>query len=113
VSQSDTSYLNTFYAKIDEIIDQCGCKDYWGNLVNDPVNGVDIAVDAYFVMMFLNIVGGLRIKGGITEGKFYYEPYGIQGPYTINMPNTWKNVVYSAVGNNQELYNVINNIALV
>lgn len=113
VSQSDTSYLNTFYTKIDDIIDQCGRKDYWGNLVNDPTNGVDIAVDAYFVMLFLNIVGGLRVKGGITEGKFYYEPYGIQGPYTINMPNTWKNVVYSAVGNNQELYNVINNIALV
>lgn len=110
VSQSDVTYLNTFYNKIDDIIDQCGRKDFWGNLVLDPANGVDISVDGFFVMMFLNIVGGLRVKGGITEGKFYYEPYGIQGPYSINMPNTWKNVVYSAVGNNQELYNVINNV---
>jgi hypothetical protein len=110
VSQSDVSYLNTFYNKIDDIIDQCGRKDFWGNLVIDPANGVDISIDGYFVLMFLNIVGGLRIRGGITEGKFYYEPYGIQGPYTINMPNTWKNVVYSAVGNNQEMYNVINNV---
>lgn len=113
ISQSDTSYLNTFYSKIDDVINTSGQKDYWGNFVIDPANGVDISLNGFFILMFLTVTGGLKIKGGITEGRFYYDAYGLCGncgPYNINMPSTWKNIVFSAVGNNEELYNVINNI---
>lgn len=110
ISQSDTSYLNTFYTKIDDIINTAGVKDWWGNLVVDPVNGIDLSLNGFFLLLFMNIAGGIRIKGGITEGKFYYEAYGLQGPYSINLPNTWKSIVFSGVGNNEELYNVINNV---
>ena len=112
ISQSDTSYLSTFYDSIDAVITAVGQKDYWGNFMINTANGVDLTLNGFFVFMFLNVIGGLKIKGGITEGKFYYEAYGVQGPYTINMPNTWRSIIFSAIGNNEELYNVINNIQL-
>lgn len=110
ISQSDTSYLNTFYTKLDDIIAAAGEKDWWGNLVVDPRNGVDLKLNGFLALLFLNIAGGIRIRGGITEGKFYYEAYGLQGPYSINLPSTWKSIVFSGVGNNEELYNVVNNV---
>lgn len=110
ISQSDTSYLETFYDKIDDVIDAAGVKDWWGNLVVDPANGVDLTLNGFFSLLFLNISGGLRVRGGITEGKFYYEAYGLYGPYSINLPSTWKSLVFSGVGNDEELYNVVNNV---
>lgn len=110
ISQSNTSYLSEFYSRIDTIISSIGEKDYWGNLSATPENGVDITLNAFFVFLFLTVAGGMRINGGITEGKFYYEQYGINGPYSINLPSTWNNIVFSAVGINEELYNVVNNV---
>ena len=60
--------------------------------------------------MFLTNIGGLRIQGGVTESKFYYEEMGIKGTYNANMPSTWKNVKLKGIGPNAELYNVVNNV---
>ena len=110
VSQSDLSYLPAFYTAIDNVINAAGAQDFWGNLVMNPTNGVDLTLNGFFVFLFINIAGGLKIKGGITEGKFYYDAYALTGPYNINMPATWKSLVFSGVGNNEELYNVVNNV---
>jgi hypothetical protein len=59
-------------------------------------------------MIFLNGIGGLRIEGGVTESKFYYEEFGIKGKYFASMPNTWKNIRLKGIGISQELYNVVN-----
>jgi trehalose/maltose hydrolase-like predicted phosphorylase len=103
VSQSDTSYLNTFYTAVDDVMAVVAEKDYWGSS--------DLTVNGLFVFLFLTVMGGIRITGGITEGKFYYEQYGLAGAFNVNMPNTWKNIVFSGVGENRELYNVVNNIS--
>lgn len=110
ISQSDTTYLSGFYDKLDHVIDQNALKTFWGHISEDVSHGVDVTLNGLFLFIFLNIVGGMRIRGGITEGKFYYEPYSLYGPSFVNMPDTWKNIVYSAVGNDQELYNVVNNV---
>lgn len=110
ISQADTSYMVDFYNSIDNIIDIAGVKDWWGNLVIDEDNGVDLTLNGFFILLFLNIAGGLKIKGGITEGKFYYECFCLKGPNSINLPNTWKSIVFSGVGNDQELFNVVNNV---
>lgn len=103
VSQSDTSYLNTLYTIIDSVMANTAEKDFWGS--------TDLTINGLFVFLFLTVMGGLRVTGGITASKFYYEPYGITGAFTVNMPSTWKNIVFSGVGNEGELYNVVNNIA--
>jgi hypothetical protein len=110
ISQSDTTYLSGFYDKLDHVIDQNALKTFWGHISEDVSHGVDVTLNGFFLFIFLNIVGGMRIRGGITEGKFYYEPYSLYGPSFVNMPDTWKSIVYSAVGNDQELYNVVNNV---
>lgn len=110
IAQSDTSYLSTFYNELDNIIDTNGQHDYWGHLVTDIKNGVDININGLYLFMILTIMGGFHIKGGITEGKFYYEAYGLCNCFSTNMPETWNNIVFSAIGNNQELFNILNNI---
>ena len=53
-------------------------------------------------------IGGLTIEGGITESKFYYKEFGIQGKFYSNMPNTWKNIRLKGIGASGQLYNVVN-----
>ena len=60
--------------------------------------------------MFLVVVGGLQISGGITEGKIRYKDYGIESTNQVNLPLTWRNIVFSGIGNEQELYVVTNSL---
>ena len=60
--------------------------------------------------MFLTNIGGLSIKGGVTESKFYYEEFGIRGSYNGNMPSIWKNIKLKGIGSDMELFNVVNNV---
>ena len=110
IIQTNTGNLTTFYDKVRETLNE-NAKDLWGyfgRVGNDAGN--DVSLNAFFVMMFLTNIGGLRIQGGVTESKFYYEEMGIKGTYTANMPNTWKNIRIKGVGPTSELFNVVNNV---
>lgn len=111
ISQADISYLSDFFDKIDVIIDECGNKDYWGNLMSDPKNGIDIALHGLFIFMFITVIGGIEVVGGVNEGKIRYMDYGIKSTNQVNLPSTWRNVVFSGIGGNQELYIVTNSIS--
>jgi trehalose/maltose hydrolase-like predicted phosphorylase len=109
VIQTNTSQLTTFYDKLSIVLNQ-NVNELWGhfNRVN-PTIGSDVSLSACFIMVFLNCIGGLRIQGGVTESKFYYEEFGIYGTYFANMPSTWKNIKLKGIGPIKELYNVVNN----
>lgn len=108
--QSDTSQLTAFYDKLISMLDE-NVNELWGHFNRiTPKMGNDVSLSASFVLMFLTSIGGLRIQGGVTESKFYYEEFGIKGTYFANMPNTWKNIRIKGIGPSQETYNVVNNI---
>jgi trehalose/maltose hydrolase-like predicted phosphorylase len=108
VMQTNTSTISTFYSKLIKIFDD-NIREVWGhfNRVSGE-QGNDTTLSALFIMIFLNGIGGLRIEGGVTESKFYYEEFGIKGKYFATMPNTWKNIRLKGIGVSQELYNVVN-----
>jgi hypothetical protein len=110
IAQVDTSTMSAFYTQLLETLQQHGAE-LWGqfNRVNSNM-GNDVSLSAMFLMMFLTNIGGLKIYGGVTESKFYYEEFGIRGVYNANMPNTWKNIRIKGVGTTQQLYNVVNNL---
>lgn len=108
-SQNNASKLSDFYTKLNEMLDT-NATELWGYFgrLNNKTN--DVSLSAFFVMMFLTNIGGLSIKGGVTESKFYYEEFGIRGSYNGNMPSIWKNIKLKGIGTDMELFNVVNNI---
>ncbi len=108
VIQSDVTHINDFYTMLFKALNE-NVRDIWGyfNRVNEA-QGNDVTLNALFLMLFLTGIGGLQIKGGVTESKFYYEEFGIKGRYFANMPNTWKNIRLKGIGTSQELFNVVN-----
>jgi trehalose/maltose hydrolase-like predicted phosphorylase len=109
IIQTDTSQLSTFYNRLNTLLNT-NVNELWGHFNRvDASIGNDVSLSACFIMMFLNCIGGLRIRGGVTESKFYYEEFGIYGTYFANMPTTWKNIRLKGIGPSQELYNVVNN----
>jgi trehalose/maltose hydrolase-like predicted phosphorylase len=108
VMQTDTTKINTFYSRLIKVFEE-NIREVWGHFNRvSAEQGNDITLSALFIMMFVNGIGGLRIDGGVTESKFYYEEFGIKGKYFANMPNTWKNIRLKGIGVRQELYNVVN-----
>lgn len=108
VMQTNTSKINTFYSKLIKIFED-NIREVWGHFNRvSAEQGNDTTLSALFIMIFLNGIGGLRIEGGVTESKFYYEEFGIKGKYFAIMPNTWKNIRLKGIGVSQELYNVVN-----
>lgn len=108
VIQTTTSEIPTFYTKLFKTLNE-NVRDIWGhfNRVSGS-QGNDVTLNALYVMMFLMGIGGLTIEGGVTESKFYYKEFGIQGKFYANMPSTWKNIRLKGIGTNAQLYNVVN-----
>ena len=108
IIQTDATKISAYNNFITKIFDE-NVREVWGHFNRLSNNqGNDITLNALFIMMFLNSIGGLRIQGGVTESKFYYEEFGIKGRYFANMPNTWKNIRLKGIGVSQELFNVVN-----
>jgi protein-glucosylgalactosylhydroxylysine glucosidase len=108
VMQTDATKINTFYTKLFKVFED-NVREVWGHFNRvSAQQGNDATLNALFIMIFLHGVGGLRIEGGVTESKFYYEEFGIKGKYFTSMPKTWKNIRLKGIGVSQELYNVVN-----
>jgi trehalose/maltose hydrolase-like predicted phosphorylase len=107
-TNSNTNALFDFYMNLYNTLNT-NTTGIWGYFTrNNTLSGNDISLSAAFIKMFLNNICGLRIQGGVTESKFYYEEFGIRGTYNSYMPPIWKNVKVNGVGPNSEMYNVVN-----
>jgi trehalose/maltose hydrolase-like predicted phosphorylase len=106
--QADPTQISTFYTKLFKALNE-NVRDIWGhfNRVSET-QGNDVTLNAFFIMILLMGIGGLTIEGGVTESKFYYKEFGIQGKFYANMPNTWKNIRLKGIGISGQLYNVVN-----
>ena len=60
----------------------------------------DISVSAMYVFSLLTGLGGLRVAGGVTDSRFYYENMGILANSGNVLPNTWDKMTITGVGPN-------------
>jgi len=81
---------------------------FTNSLYSTPYN--DISISSLFLFTLLTSVGGLRVTGGITPMRFYYEDFGIAQNTSNVMPVTWKLINITGVGPTQTAYNLVNQL---
>jgi protein-glucosylgalactosylhydroxylysine glucosidase len=104
------SFAEEFYAKLQSVSTNAVLSP-WQTFTNSLFKRSynDISVSALFILNLLTSVGGLRILGGITEARFYYEEFGIRSRTANVMPKTWKQLDIQGIGHNaSSSFNIIN-----
>jgi trehalose/maltose hydrolase-like predicted phosphorylase len=66
------------------------------NVNNKTIN--DIGVSAAYILNLLTSIGGLKIYGGISETRFYYEEFAIKSSSASVLPKSWKKLRIDGVG---------------
>jgi hypothetical protein len=105
----DTAYTSTFGASLQSIL-TTNVVGVWGNFNANNSTGEynDLSLSSMFILMLLTGPGTLRVRGMVTETRFYTETMGIYVATSHYMPNTWKNIRISGVGKDKTTYNVLN-----
>jgi hypothetical protein len=107
----DTAYTSTFSASLQSIL-TTNVVGVWGNFNANNSTGEynDLSLSSMFILMLLTGPGTLRIRGMVTETRFYTETMGIYVATSHYMPNTWRNLRISGVGKDKTTYNVLNEV---
>jgi trehalose/maltose hydrolase-like predicted phosphorylase len=107
----DASYPNLFNESIKKIIDQ-NVQGIWGNFSMNNSGGDynDLSLSSLFILHLLCTSGTLRVTGSVSETRFYAESMGIHNDPTCSMPKTWKAMRLTGVGQNQDTFNIINQV---
>jgi hypothetical protein len=102
---------NAFYTTIQNVFSN-SCISPWQTFTNSMFKTEynDIGVSSLFLLTLLTSVGGLRVNGGITEMRFYYEDMGIVANTANVMPKTWKQMTITGVGSAQKSYDIVNQL---
>lgn len=108
----DTSYTTTFYNSLQNVL-STNVLGIWGNfnVTNSATDYNDLSLSALFVLMMLTGPGTLRVRGMVSETRFYTESMGIFVAPSHYLPNTWKNIRITGVGKDNSAYNVLNEVA--
>lgn len=112
LAQTDLVYIETFYAKIDEFLDTC-TDLRWGNFTGfnrPPGSSSDLTLAAMFLLVVIQSLGGLRIAGGITETRFYYEELRIKLTRSGVMPRTWRVLRIDGIGRQEQTAVITNKL---
>jgi hypothetical protein len=81
---------------------------FFNSMQQTPFN--DIGVSAMFIFSLLTGLGGLRVSGGVTNARFYYEQLGIIATNANIMPATWETMTITGVGTNQSTVTLTNQL---
>jgi trehalose/maltose hydrolase-like predicted phosphorylase len=105
----DTAYMSTFSSSLESVL-ATNVVGVWGNFNsnNSTSEYNDLSLSSMFILMLLTGPGTLRIRGMVTETRFYTETMGIYVATSHYMPNTWKNIRINGVGKDKATYNVLN-----
>lgn len=111
LAQTSISYMSSFYNKLDKIFTD-NVRGYWGhlNLKNDTRLGNDVSLNGFFVLIILNCICGLEIRGSTAPSNVIIEAFRIQDKLGVYMPNTWLCINIPAVGNDGVFLNVNNQL---
>jgi hypothetical protein len=83
--QNDSTHVVNFEELFDQFIEQAFENDIWKK--ND-----DITINSMFIFVILQGICQIKIKGGVSESRFYYEEMKISGLIGANMPSYWKQI---------------------
>jgi hypothetical protein len=91
--------IERYYEDILAFIDR-HADDMWGNLTRSNFTNSknDLNLSAMLVLSTLLGPIGFKIKGGVTETRFYYEDMGVDFYETAVMPRSWDRVVINRIG---------------
>jgi hypothetical protein len=87
----------------------------WSTFTNSlhPQAFNDISVSSMYVFSLLTGLGGLRVAGGVTDARFYYEEMGIVANNANVLPSTWDKMTITGVGNTQATVTITNQLFYV
>jgi len=105
----DLTYTSTFGTSLQSML-TTNVVGIWGNfnVSNSSSEYNDLSLSSMFILMLLTGPGTLRIRGMVTETRFYTETMGIYVAPSHYMPNTWKNLRITGAGKDKTTYNVLN-----
>lgn len=87
------NYLNDNYVKTNTTV--------WG-----LENNVSLA--SFLPLVFINSIAGVRVQGGVSDMKFYYEEMGIKAIYASNFPTDWESVIVTNCGPAKKTFTIFN-----
>ncbi len=107
----DSAYATTFETALQDVL-STNVVGVWGNFngSNSTTDYNDLSLSALFLLMLVTGPGSLRIRGTVSETRFYAEALGVRVAPSHAMPATWKNVRLSGVGKNKATFNVLNEL---
>lgn len=102
-------------AKVGAALDNVGSNatlQPWLTFTNSlqPAAFNDISVSSLYIFTLLTGLGGLRVAGGVTDSRFYYENMGILANTGNVLPNTWDKMIITGVGPNATTLTVHNQL---
>lgn len=107
----DSTYAATFYTALQNVL-STNVVGVWGNFNagNSSTDYNDLSLGALFLLMLATGPGTLRIRGTVSETRFYSEALGIRVSPSHAMPTTWKNIRLNGIGKDKASYNVLNEL---
>ena len=87
----------------------------WNTFTNSlhPQAFNDISVSSMYVFSLLTGLGGLRVAGGVTDARFYYEEMGIVANNANVLPSTWDKMTITGVGATANTITITNQLFYV
>lgn len=112
--QNDDQHVSIFEQSLFEFI-KIRTGGAWGNFcafdtsIEEPTSHIfDLSQGALFLLILIQGICGLEIKGGVSETKFLYEDMNIQGRVCANMPSYWRDIQICKVGPKQTNFRILN-----
>ena len=107
----DNTYTTAFYTDLQNVL-TTNVVGVWGNfnVGNSSTDYNDLSLSSLFLLMLVTGPGTLRIRGMVTETRFYTEAMAIKVSPSFYMPNTWKQMRLTGVGRNTSSYIVLNEV---
>jgi hypothetical protein len=75
---------------------------------NNNNNNNDVMLSAIFLLMILMGPVGMRIQGGVTDTRFYYQDMQVVKNVTARMPSSWKRIVLHGFGSGGRVHSSSN-----
>jgi protein-glucosylgalactosylhydroxylysine glucosidase len=108
VAAERDAHLGAFATLLDAVLG--AATPVWGNLTRAGAGGSynDVTLSALLLLVVVLGCGGVDIKGGVAESRFYYEMFKIDVLNYGVLPRTWKQVLIGGFGSARRTAQVIN-----
>ena len=112
-AQQDAIFLEDFEKDLAEFVSRTAGRR-WGSLLSARNSSLpDPISSALLVSIFVHGVAGLKVEGGVSETRFYYEEMRLNSAITANLPRYWDKIVIQGVGAKQsQEFRTLNNVLI-